>query len=176
MNRLTIAGAIFASGLALSGAGCRGRGTPAPAGSGVSPAPPLVEPAGPADETVAATVQRVLETARHPWIRWPDLADVAPALRDIYGGEADRLFWFAGERPYPALAGAIEAVAGAAERALVPADYDSARIEAESKRLQAPPPVGGADRALFDLAVSVAVLGDRTVHHGRVDPRTLGWG
>jgi murein L,D-transpeptidase YcbB/YkuD len=176
MTRLTIASAILLSALAFSGAGCRGRGAPAPGGTAASPAA-LVEPAGPADETVAATVQRVLETARHPWIRWPDLTDVAPALRDLYGGEADRLFWFAGERPYPALAGAIEAVAGAAERALVPADYDSVRIEAEWKRLQVPPAVGGADRALFDLAVSIAVLREiGSVHHGRVDPRTLGWG
>jgi murein L,D-transpeptidase YcbB/YkuD len=177
MTRLTIASAILLSALAFSGAGCRGRSAPTPGGAAASPAPPLVEPAGPADETVAATVQRVLETARHPWIRWPDLTDVAPALRDLYGGEADRLFWFAGERPYPALAGAIEAVAGAAERALVPADYDSVRVEAEWKRLQVPPAVGGADRALFDLAVSIAVLREiGSVHHGRVDPRTLGWG
>jgi murein L,D-transpeptidase YcbB/YkuD len=176
MARLTVARAILVSVLALSGAGCRGRGTPTPGGAAASPAP-LVEPAGPADETVAATVQRVLETARHPWIRWPDLTDVSPALRDLYGAEADRLFWFAGERPYPALAGAIGAVGGAAERALVPADYDSVRIEAESKRLQAPLAVGGADRALFDLAVSVAVLREiGSVHHGRVDPHTLGWG
>jgi murein L,D-transpeptidase YcbB/YkuD len=126
---------------------------------------------------VASTVQQVLEAARHPWLRWPDLTDVAPALRDLYGAEADRLFWFAGERPHPGLAGALGAVAGAAERALVPADYDSERIEAEWKRLQTPPAVGAADRALFDLAVSVAVLREiGAVHHGRVDPRTLGWG
>jgi murein L,D-transpeptidase YcbB/YkuD len=119
----------------------------------------------------------VLDTSRHPWLRWPDLTDVAPALRDLYGAEADRLFWFSGDRPYPALAGALDAVAGAAERALEPADYDAARIEAEWKRLQALPAVAGADRALFDLAVSVAVLREiGSVHHGRVDPRTLGWG
>jgi murein L,D-transpeptidase YcbB/YkuD len=68
-------------------------------------------------------------------------------------------------------------VAGAAERALEPADYDSARLEAEWKRLQAAPAVAGADRALFDLALSVAVLREvGSVHHGRVDPGTLGWG
>jgi murein L,D-transpeptidase YcbB/YkuD len=119
----------------------------------------------------------VLETARHPWLRWPDLADLVPALRETYGAEADRLFWFAGDRPYPAIAGAVAAVAGAAERALEPADYDAARLEAEWRRLQAPPAVAGTDRALFDLAVSVAVLRvTGSVHHGRVDPRTLGWG
>ncbi len=176
MTQVTKVATVLSTGLALAGAGCRGRGAPAPGGAAASPAP-LVEPAGPADETVTATVQRVLETARHPWLRWPDVADVVPALRDLYGSEADRLFWFAGDRPYPALAGALETVARADERALEPADYDAARIEAEWKRLQAPPAVGRADRALFDLAVSVAVLREiGSVHHGRVDPRTLGWG
>jgi murein L,D-transpeptidase YcbB/YkuD len=176
MARTAMTGTVLLAGLALAGAGCRGRGKPSASGTAASPAP-LVEPAGPADPAVASTVQQVLETARHPWIRWPDLADVAPALRDLYGGEADRLFWFAGERPYPALAGALASLAGAAERALVPADYDSMRIAAEWERLQATPAVGGADRALFDLAVSIGVLREiGAVHRGRVDPRTLGWG
>ncbi|HSD29984.1 MAG TPA: hypothetical protein VLL75_21970, partial [Vicinamibacteria bacterium] len=68
--------------LALAGAGCRGRGaaspggtppaTPAPTGA-ASPAP-RVEPAGPADAAVASTVERTLATARHPWLRWPNLS------------------------------------------------------------------------------------------------------
>jgi murein L,D-transpeptidase YcbB/YkuD len=165
MSRLAITCAVLASGLILSGAGCRGREAAAGGGAaGVDPA-------------VVSTVKRVLETARHPWLRWPDLTDVDPALRDLYGAEANQLFWFTGQGPHPALAGALRAVADAAERALVPADYDSERIEAEWKRMQAAPSPGGADRALFDLAVSVAVLREiEAVHRGRVDPRTLGWG
>jgi murein L,D-transpeptidase YcbB/YkuD len=126
---------------------------------------------------VASTVQKVLETARHPWLHWPDLTDVAPALRELYGDEADRLFWFAGERPYVALDGALAAVAGSTERALVPSDYDAERLAAEWKRLQASPAAAGVDRALFDLALSAGVLREiGAVHHGRVDPRMLGWG
>jgi len=173
---LAIAGVVLLSGLTLAAAGCRGREARSRSGAAVSPAP-LVEPAGPPDAAVASTVERALETARHPWLRWPDLTDVAPALRDLYASEADRLFWFAGERPYPALGGAVGALAGAAQRALVPADYDSERIEAEWKRWQVVTAGAGADRALFDLAVSVGVLREiGAVHHGRVDPRTLGWG
>ncbi|HSD27358.1 MAG TPA: L,D-transpeptidase family protein, partial [Vicinamibacteria bacterium] len=108
---------------------------------------------------------------------WPNLSDVALALRDVYGAEADRLVWFAGDRPHPALAGALVAAAGAAERALEPADFDAERLDSEWKRLQGPSAVAGADRALFDLAVSAAVLREiGAVHHGRVDPHTIGWG
>jgi murein L,D-transpeptidase YcbB/YkuD len=155
-----------------------GREAAARAGSGASaPAASQAEASGAPDPTVAATVERVIESARHPWIRWPDLEDVAPALRELYGAEADRLFWFSRERPHPALAGAISAVAGASDHALDPADYDCGRLEAEWRRLQAAPALSGADRALFDLAVSIAVLREiGAVHRGRVDPRTLGWG
>jgi len=177
MIRATTLAAALATGLALVGAaGCRGREAGTKGGAAATPAP-LVEPAGPPDEAVAGTVGRVLDTARHPWLRWPDLADVVTALRDLYGTEADRLFWFAGERPYPALAGALETMTRADERALDPADYDAERLDAEWKRQQASPAVAGADRALLDLAVSVALLRQiGSVHHGRVDPRTLGWG
>jgi hypothetical protein len=143
MNRLgAAAGMVLASGIALSAAGA---------------APPLVEPAGPAETAVANTLGEVLRTGRHPWLRWASLADVAPALRELYGAEADGLFWFAGEQPYPALSGALNALAAAAERGLEPADYDVARVQTEWQRLEAPGTASAAERALFDLAVSIGV-------------------
>jgi L,D-transpeptidase YcbB len=166
-------------GLALSGPACHGQEVmPAPRVEepGTAP-PPLTEPAGPAEPAVASALQDVLETGRHPWLRWADLADVVPALHDLYAAEPDGLFWFAGEKPYPALAGALAALAGAAERGLQPADYDPERIAAEGERLESTATVGGADRALFDLAVSVGVLRVmEACHSGRVHPRMLDWG
>jgi L,D-transpeptidase YcbB len=167
----------LASALALSGPDCRDEGPTARAVDTAAPQAPLVEPKGPADEAIAGTVKRVLETARHPWLRWPDLADVVANLRDLYGGEADQLFWFAGERPYPALAGARDALARAEERGLERADYDAGRIDAEWKRLSGPPEIGGSERALLDLALSVGVLrAIGAVHRGRVHPMAIDWG
>ena len=92
-------------------------------------------------------------------------ADVASELSDLYAAEADGLFWYAGDTPEPALAGALDALARADERGLDPADYD---------------PAGGgsgSDRARYDLAVTVGVLREMAdVHRGRVDPRALDWG
>jgi murein L,D-transpeptidase YcbB/YkuD len=113
---------------------------------------------------VASSREEVLRTARHPGIRWPDLADVAPELRELYAAEADGLFWYAGEKPEPALAGALDALARAEEHGLDPADYDAGSAR-------------GSDRALYDLAVTVGVLREiGAVHRGRVDPRALDWG
>jgi murein L,D-transpeptidase YcbB/YkuD len=127
---------------------------------------------------VPSAVDEVLRTGRHPWLRWPVLADVAPALRELYGGEPDGLFWFAGDRAEVALAGAMGALAGAADRGLEATDYDSERLESEWKRLGTAGAGGtGVERALFDAAVSIGVLREiGAVHRGRVDPRTLNWG
>ena len=59
----------------------------------------------------ASSRDEILQTARHPGLRWPDLADVAPVLRELNAAEADGLFWYAGETPEPALAGALDALA-----------------------------------------------------------------
>ncbi len=50
---------------------------------------------------VTGTVARVLDSAEHPWLTWPDISDVAPLLRSLYATEPDGLFWFHGEQPRP---------------------------------------------------------------------------
>jgi murein L,D-transpeptidase YcbB/YkuD len=122
-------------------------------------------------------VRSVLESSRHPWLKWPDLVDVEMALRQLYAGEPDELFWFAGETPYPATAGAVEALGRADERGLEPADYDAEHIGQEWSRLQSGAEVSASNRALFDLALTVAVLREmEAVTIGRIDPKTLDWG
>ncbi len=130
-----------------------------------------------ADGATAATVQEVLETSRHPWLRWPHLDDVATALDDLYRRESDRLVWFEGGRALPAGEEAIDALSRSEEHALRPSDYDAERIQADWKGLQGPAPVEARERALLDVAVSAGVLRViQAVRTGRVDPRTLDWG
>jgi murein L,D-transpeptidase YcbB/YkuD len=129
------------------------------------------------DPATAAAMEEVLAAARHPWLRWQDLRDVVPSLRELYGAEPDRLFWFSGAQAEAELTAAIESISRAEERGLDPEDYDAERIREEWERLQRPEGADGRGRALFDLAVSVGVLRQiDAVHSGRVDPRTLDWG
>src|SRR5262245_48145253 len=95
---------------------------------------PILAGPAPADPAVSATVDEVLRTARHPWLRWPDISDVAPALRDLYAGEGDGLFWFEGGVPHPALAGAVDAIIDAPVHGLDPTDYDAERVGAAWSR------------------------------------------
>jgi len=170
-RRQGLASALLASGLALSWAACNRE--PGPISEDVPPA--FSDPV--ADAATASTVEEVLETTRHPWLRWPNLADVETALVDLYGRESDRLVWFEGEKALPALEEAIDALSRAAEHALRASDYDVERIQEEWKRVSAKAQVEVTERALFDLAVSIGVMREiRAVRTGRVDPRTLDWG
>jgi L,D-transpeptidase YcbB len=125
------------------------------------------------DPDVTATVDTVIASAHHPEMRWPDIRDVAPTMKALYEAEPDRLFWFDGETPDPALAGVVKALALADEHGLDRADYDADRLQARWKSTGTTP----AQRALFDLALTANVSRLLSaVHVGRVDPATLSWG
>jgi murein L,D-transpeptidase YcbB/YkuD len=149
------------------------------AACGGSPARPpekSQEPAVPLDAEVAATVERVLASAEHPGLTWRAISDVAPALKPLYEAEPDRLFWLEGERPHPALEGALSTLAAAGEQGLEPADYDAARLAGDWAAIKAGS-ASASDRALFDVGLSVAAARLLSAgHRGRVDPTTMDWG
>jgi L,D-transpeptidase YcbB len=129
-----------------------------------------------ASKAVTSTIERVLETGTHPNLKWGTVADVAAALKPWYGGEADRLLWFDGRTPEPALARTIATIAAADEIGLDPADYDAALLVKQQPAVESTA-LNEEERALFDLAVSVAAARMlRATHVGRVDPATMGWG
>jgi murein L,D-transpeptidase YcbB/YkuD len=137
----------------------------------------LREPSGPADPDVAATVATVIGAAHHPELTWPLIPDVAPMLREIYAAEPDGLFWFAGDEAYPGLAGAVKGLAAADEQGLSRADYDADRLQERWRSLQSGTGIAPAQRALFDLALTVCASRLLSaVRVGRVDPATLSWG
>ncbi len=161
--RQSFALAAWIGGLVFLGAACNREG--------------VVPPETPADPAIATTVEEVLSSGRHPWLRRPDLKDVGEELASLYGEESDHLFWFEQGEPHPAADSTIHEIDSAFEHALDPSDYDAERIQEEWKRVRAVPENEATDRALFDLAVSAGVLREiLAVHRGRIDPRTLDWG
>jgi murein L,D-transpeptidase YcbB/YkuD len=179
VSRMAWAAVVGVCGMSVAWLGFRRQDPPRAPTEGSRSLPADTAPAAraaeaPADPAVAAAVGTILESGRHPWMRWPVLSDVVADLRAVYAQETDGLFWFAGDRADPAAPGAIEALGAAADRGLDPADYDAARIAAEWGRVRE---AGGSERAELDLALTAGVLREiRAAHHGRVDPRTLGWG
>ena len=175
MSAPLIVVAAVVGGLAAAGCGdVAGRSDPQG-----SPGPAAASPHEPAaaDPDVSATVQTVLRDAYHPELAWPQIPDVVPVLQEIYAAEPDGLFWFAGTRPHPGLAGVVKGLALADEQGLSRADYDADRLQERWKALGPAADAPAAQRALFDLAVTISVARLLSaVHLGRVDPATLSWG
>jgi murein L,D-transpeptidase YcbB/YkuD len=167
----------MAVGSAVALAACGGQAPSeetVPRGAEVARAPE--EPTGPPDEVVAATVDELLAAAEDPLLRWPSFPNAAPVLRELYGQEPDRLLWFAGDAPYPGLEGALSALASAGDHGLDPADYDAEALARAWTAIESGAATS-ADRALFDVALSVSVTRLlRAAHVGRVDPAALHWG
>ena len=129
-----------------------------------------------ADADTGVAVTRMLGAAHHPRLRWAAIPDVSADLWVLYQQESDRLLWYDGARPVPAVDDAVAAVADAAAHGLDPADYDAAALQVQWATLRRSPGTA-VDRAVFDVALSVAVARlARAVHIGRVDPALLRWG
>ncbi len=146
------------------------------ASSPAAPAQAPREPAGPPAPEVQQAVQEILDSGRHPALTWPDVAGVLPDLKALYAAEPDGLFWFAGPEPHPALAGALETIAGSDAMGLNPSDYDAPRLAQIRAEAGDGASVSLADRARFDVAVTASAMRLlQSVHWGRVDPRLVGF-
>jgi murein L,D-transpeptidase YcbB/YkuD len=163
---------LVLSGLVL--AGCHGVDAQPPV---ASPTATATAVASSADPDVAATVATVIGSAHHPELKWPDIPDVAPTMKDVYAAEPDGLFWFSGGVPDPGLGAIVKGLARADEHGLDRADYDADRLAERWKTLRSGADVPPAQRALFDLALTACVSRLLSaVQSGRVDPATLSWG
>ncbi len=160
--------------------GCR-KAEDARAAQATPPAPVAArqippEPPGPPLPEVQATVQGILDSGRHPFLAWPEVTGVLPALKTLYAAEPDGLFWFAGAVPHPALLEAVETLVHAERQGLDPRDYDALRMDEKCKAAIGGATYSMAQRALFDVALTVATMRLlATLHEGRVDPRLVGF-
>ena len=132
--------------------------------------------AGPADPDVVAVVDRVFSSSEHPGLKWSAIPDTVPTLKPLYDAEGDRLMWFERNAPVPGVERALAAIGAAGDHGLDPADYDAASLAEQWTSIKAGS-ASAPERALFDLGMSVATARlIRSVHMGRVDPRTMQWG
>jgi len=127
-------------------------------------------------EIGVAARESILQSARHPWLTWPDFSDRVSDMRTLYAAEADGLVWFEATELHPSTEAAVEALVAADSRGLSPLDYDAPLMLVRLEGLKRGES-GEEERALFDLALSLGLLRHFSdVHRGRVDPRTVGFG
>jgi len=145
------------------------------AAAGDLPLAGRVAPPSAADPAVEAAWSELETSRRHPWLRWPDLDDVAHDLSALRAGEADGLVWFDGSRPVPALLEAADLLAAAGDLGLDPRDFDAELVERRARGLAAGALLAARERVLLDAAVSTGVLRLlEAASRGRAVPRRAG--
>jgi len=120
-----------------------------------------------------AALQRIIDSARHPDICWPDFSPYQAEVKEFYLRTGGALGWVSGSKPTPQSAAMIRLFADSEQEGLVPEDYDASRWPARLAKLQGP--TSDIDLASFDAAMTVSTMRYiRALHVGRVNPRTLG--
>ncbi|MBC8085844.1 MAG: L,D-transpeptidase family protein [Phycisphaerae bacterium] len=132
---------------------------------------PEISPALPGD---SSAIRALVSGARHPSMRFGQLADVADDLRRLYDSAAWQPRWIqvtnsGGSATYKPSQSAVELVASAnlvLLRGLDPADYDVDKLPSYMLMLGTP-----AERAEYDVAFSAnAIRIVRALHEGRLKP------
>lgn len=132
--------------------------------------------AGPVADPVAVAIGKLLESDKHPTMRWSRISDVSADLRRLYEPVSDAPLWFAGGTPTPAARALVAELQGAEEVGLSPADYDAPKL-ASSLDLYGPSvkPPSATARARLDVALSANALRYvAAIGRGRVSPEAAG--
>lgn len=126
----------------------------------------------PVQTPVAAELEQLIASSRHPDLRWADFRDVQPELTAIYQQRTWEPLWLTGDGLTIPARALIRVLSEAANRGLDPADYDVAWLEAQQAeaRQAADPEL----QARLDLALSIAAARfAAALRHGRVSPQAV---
>ncbi len=113
-------------------------------------------------------------------LRWANYSEFQPQIQQFYDGRNYELAWTRNGLPTGAATTLMQVFANAAQKGLVPADYDGDRWPGRVQRLQQIDKTHDSsdqaenDIAEFDVAMTVALtryLSD--IHLGRVNPQSL---
>ena len=120
-----------------------------------------------------AELHRIIDSAHHPDLRWPDFPPYQAEVKDFYTRTGLTLGWIRDRKPTPQAQAMISLFAQSDHKGLVPEDYDASRWPARVQKLQGS--ANDADLANFDAAMTVSAMRYiRALHIGRVNPKTLG--
>jgi murein L,D-transpeptidase YcbB/YkuD len=115
--------------------------------------------------------------AMHPWLRRPSFPHEQNGMQWLYAPRAYAALWLDGARLGAQAAPAIAALADARGKGLDPLDYDAPMLDEMRRLLAAGAPASAQELALFDTALSVALLRFLSdLHLGRLSPPNVEFG
>jgi murein L,D-transpeptidase YcbB/YkuD len=126
-----------------------------------------------APEGTSASLRTLVESSRHPDLRWPAFPDIRTELERLYQRAAWRPLWLSGTQPTRAAVELIARLSASDSLGLDPADYDAPWLQRTARDLATIGPHPPQDEpARFDLALSVAAVRFvSALHRGRVSSR-----
>ena len=125
------------------------------------------------DEMGKAALQKIIDTAHHPDLAWPDFPLYQAEVKEFYTRTDGTLGWVQHREPTSQALQMIALFIESDNKGLVPEDYDASRWPVRVQKLQASP--SDTDLANFDAALTVSSMRFiRALHVGRVNPKTLG--
>jgi murein L,D-transpeptidase YcbB/YkuD len=120
-----------------------------------------------------AELQRIIDSAHHPDLRWPDFLPYMAEVKDFYVRTGSTLGWIRDRKPTPQTQAMIGLFAQSDHKGLVPDDYDASGWPERLQKLQGSSK--DIDLADFDAAMTVSAMRYiRALHIGRVNPKILG--
>ena len=126
-------------------------------------------------ELIHATIERIVDEANHPYLRWPSFPYYRDELESFYGRNDYGLAWFEDGRLTSPARDVIGVLMAAGERGLDPEDYDALRLDSLAVALDSDPPPDL--QALIDVAITIGLFRHISdLHIGRVNPANLNMG
>ena len=129
-----------------------------------------------AESGAGAAIHGLIQSGKHPGLRWNNFSDVRKTLDQLYPGDDPAPLWLRDGKPTAQAKAVIESLAGADDRGLNSVDYDADLL---AKRLANPALKAGNAAAVadFDVALSIAATRYATnLYLGRINPRSVGFG
>jgi murein L,D-transpeptidase YcbB/YkuD len=127
------------------------------------------------DQDLAGDIKSVIDAAQNPYLKRPRFPSYQGELQALYGEEYQPV-WLVAGKPRKPLREVIDILLAADTRGLNPDDYDAKTLERKWRELQAGAAWSARDLALFDTAVSIALLRQLSdLHRGRINPKRVGY-
>jgi len=127
-----------------------------------------------AGDAVNDEIRNILKSGRFPDLHWGNFSDVAKSLAQLYGQNAEPL-WFRDGQPTTQARELVESLAKADDQGLNSVDYDAGLL---SQWLAGSELQSGVARAVAKFDVTLTIAATRYVGNlylGRINPRTVGF-
>jgi murein L,D-transpeptidase YcbB/YkuD len=128
------------------------------------------------EQDPASVIKSVIEAAQHPYLKWPRFPSYQEEMQTLYSTQEYQPVWVVAGKPRKQVREVIDILLAADTRGLNPDDYDARTLERKWRELESGTAHPARELALFDTAVSIALLRHLAdLHSGRINPKRVGY-